>query len=657
MTIRRRGQAVVLVTGIVMGCVPGVSHQSSGPEIVSGASGVLVPSRPGAVPRFDAPRNSARPARPIVGGTLIALDDGRTAVAADPDRDRLFVADYASQVVLADIALDPGDEPGRLVEDNQGRVHVALRAGGAVVTLLRNPWRLAARRPVCAAPRGIAFDARTDLLHVACAEGVLVSLPAAPEAAPVRRLALDGDLRDVVVDGSSLLVSRFRSAEVLTLDADGQMTSRLSPPARDTFRQVHHKDKNGESLTSEPGTMTSSVAWRMVKLRQGQALLLHQRALAEEVTVEQPGGYGGTCGGIVESAVSAVGALGGRRPSPALGQVVVGVDLAVSPDGERLAIAAPGNELVSPPFGGPQITIAPTNQVFTEGSTCMGGFGGLRPTMPGPPAPPPPPDAGDGLPDPVDAHQPQGGQAIAVAYNKGGHILVQTRQPASIQVITSNRQVVLSDDDRSDVGHDIFHTSSAAGLACASCHPEGGDDGRVWKFADKTGKVEERRTQNLRGGIMATAPFHWNGDLKNLGALMDEVFVKRMSGPPLDASYVAVLSHWLDTIPALPRRPARDTDAASRGQALFQSPAVGCTSCHNGSLLTNNNTVDVGTGRPMQVPSLRGVGWRAPFMHNGCAPTLAQRFTAACGGGDRHGLTSRLTPAQLGDLAAYVETL
>jgi mono/diheme cytochrome c family protein len=256
----------------------------------------------------------------------------------------------------------------------------------------------------------------------------------------------------------------------------------------------------------------------------------------------------------------------------------------------------------------------------------------------------------------VDARPPRG-QVTAVAFNKAGHILVQTRQPASIQVLTANSQVVLADDDRADVGLDIFHTSSFAGLACASCHPEGGDDGRVWKFVDKNGKTEERRTQNLRGGIMATTPFHWNGDLKNLGALMDEVFVRRMSGPQLTQDYVDVLGHWLDTIPPLPRRPARDLAASERGRALFQSPTVGCTSCHNGNLLTNNNTVDVGTGRAMQVPSLRGVGWRAPFMHNGCAPTLTQRFSAACGGGDRHGLTSRLTPAQIADLAAYVETL
>jgi hypothetical protein len=68
-------------------------------------------------------------------------------------------------------------------------------------------------------------------------------------------------------------------------------------------------------------------------------------------------------------------------------------------------------------------------------------------------------------------------------------------------------------------------------------------------------------------------------------------------------------------------------------------------------------TTDVGTGGLFQVPSLRGVGARAPFMHTGCAKTLADRFNPACGGGDKHGVTSGLTTSQIADLVAYMETL
>jgi hypothetical protein len=59
----------------------------------------------------------------------------------------------------------------------------------------------------------------------------------------------------------------------------------------------------------------------------------------------------------------------------------------------------------------------------------------------------------------------------------------------------------------------------------------------------------------------------------------------------------------------------------------------------------------------LQVPSLRGLGLRAPFMHDGCAKTLEERFTSDCGGGDKHGHTSHLTSAEISDLTAYLRSL
>jgi cytochrome c peroxidase len=94
-----------------------------------------------------------------------------------------------------------------------------------------------------------------------------------------------------------------------------------------------------------------------------------------------------------------------------------------------------------------------------------------------------------------------------------------------------------------------------------------------------------------------------------------------------------------------------------RGKALFESESVGCASCHSGPRFTNNANADVGTGDVFQVPSLLGVSARAPFMHDGCAPTLRDRFSGYCGGDDKHGVTSNLTPADLDDLVSYLETL
>jgi cytochrome c peroxidase len=105
--------------------------------------------------------------------------------------------------------------------------------------------------------------------------------------------------------------------------------------------------------------------------------------------------------------------------------------------------------------------------------------------------------------------------------------------------------------------------------------------------------------------------------------------------------------------------PIRDAAAVERGWTLFNDPVVACATCHSGPRFSNNQTMLVGTGKAFQVPSLLGIGARAPYMHDGCAPTLKERFssTKPCGGGDMHGKTSQLSAPQIDDLVAYLESL
>jgi mono/diheme cytochrome c family protein len=247
------------------------------------------------------------------------------------------------------------------------------------------------------------------------------------------------------------------------------------------------------------------------------------------------------------------------------------------------------------------------------------------------------------------------GEVIAVSYagTGAGILLAQTREPAAIWRADTGASIGLATDSRADTGHLIFHVNAGGGLACASCHPEGGEDGRVWNFACQGA----RRTQSIRGGITPTAPFHWDGTETDFSRLMGDVFSGRMAGPSLTTNQAMAVQAWVDTIPALPAMAGLDAAAVARGKALFDDANVGCATCHAGTLLTNNATVDVGTGSALQVPSLRGVVWRGPFMHTGCATTLADRFGAACGGGDKHGVTSTLSAAQLGDLTTYLQSL
>ncbi len=83
----------------------------------------------------------------------------------------------------------------------------------------------------------------------------------------------------------------------------------------------------------------------------------------------------------------------------------------------------------------------------------------------------------------------------------------------------------------------------------------------------------------------------------------------------------------------------------ARGEVLFHDKKVACADCRGGPMLTNNRNEDVGKGERLQVPSLLGIAGRAPFMHDGCAATLRDRFDPLCGG-DKHGDVSGLTSAQ-----------
>jgi hypothetical protein len=602
-------------------------------------------------PQFGA--TLAQPVAPpaISGGTLRVMRDGHTAVAADPDRDRVYIVDLATRGVTT-VMLTPGDEPGRVVEDNAGRAHVALRRGGAVVSIDVAAGTIAGRRSVCAAPRGIAYDRASDLLHVACSEGALISLPAGGGDA-VRSVPLPNDVRDVAVDGPRLRISRFRTAELLTVEADGSVSGSVSP-------------KSWRATAVRGGQQfTASTAWKMAEMPDGGVIMLHQRGVVDEV---QPvvGGYGGpdTCSSIVHPAVTMVSAEGNMRSGPAMIGMVLAVDMAVATDGKRVAFVAAGNATNgvqgSAAFGPPRVFMSDTESITDTNVGCQpDGKHAPCPVVPLPSTgttSSPPPQMGAtspscGVPDP---EVPQVvGEPIAIAFDGAGALVIQSREPAMLTLGRGASPIALSTESRADTGHLIFHANAGGNLACASCHAEGNDDGRVWSFTCEG----ERRTQSLHTGLRGTEPFHWSGNEADIGRLMDDVFVGRMSGPKLGTDQADKLLTWIDGQPR-PLRPASGNgDAIARGRTLFNDPQRGaCASCHSGAGFTNNLTVDVGTGGAFQVPSLVGVGSRGPFMHDGCAKTLTDRF-GACGGGDRHGGTSSMTRAEISDLVTYLNSI
>jgi len=505
-------------------------------------------------------------APPLSGGTML-LTSGGLVIASDPSRLAIWIV-QPNVAIVGKVDVLPGDDPGRIAESSDGRVHVALRGSGDVLSFDPASPDSVERWQVCAGPRGLAFDPAKNLLHVACVRGELVSVPL--DGGPERRLLVGDDVRDVVVEGNGLWLSYFRSAKVALLEAETGKVIATHVPTAET---------NGFG-----GTIvgTSAVAWRMTKALGAGVLLSYQIAKPPDSVANAP----------------AVPAYYGTGQSPLVIPAVV-----------SLWVGAGSIQETTPSFPTPGLTMdasAPSQYAL-----CLSS------------------DVTDGI------------SAIAMPGNNYG-CYYQTRDlvagvPLPFLPV--------------DVGSRDFH--AGPGMACASCHPEGRDDGITWQF----GGVP-RRTQSLTGDVTGTAPFHWNGDLDDVKAFMDEVMVTRMARTAPSDEQVDAMTKFLARIPKLPPPPDLDGKTAELGRALFESEEVGCANCHSGPQLTDSSNQDVGTGNLFQVPRLVDVSARGPFLHDGCAATLMDRFLdPSCGGGDAHGATSQLTKEQLGYLVEYLRSL
>lgn len=223
-------------------------------------------------------------------------------------------------------------------------------------------------------------------------------------------------------------------------------------------------------------------------------------------------------------------------------------------------------------------------------------------------------------------------------------------------------------------------------IACASCHPGGDSDHRVWDFTDRGEGL--RRTPPLFGRT-SDGPLHWSAnfdevqDFENdirrhfggLGLMDPADFEAREDtlGPPkaglsadLDAlaAYVTSLSQDL---------PSPRADGAAAGAAIFERE--NCRDCHSGERYTDSALVDgaprlhdVGTlgigsgqrlGGPLlgiDTPTLVGL-WHSPrYLHDGSAETLREVLTTRDSEG-RHGNVASLPPAELDALLAFLESL
>ena len=331
---KNSGVGSVLGGLLALGALSGCGPDSSYPVGVTAPG----PSTSGLEPLFagKTTRANAKVA-PISGGTLLVTKDGH-AVVSDPDRDAVHVVDLATQKV-ASIALQEGDEPGRVVAGPDGTAFVAARRGG-VVLAIDTAQATAKRFPVCAAPRGVAYDGTLSKLYVACRSGVLAELDASTGAVTARH-RLDGDLRDVLISGDNLVVTRFKNAELLVVSRAGEVLRRSTPDLA----------SSSGGLGVSAAAFTPAVAFRALSLPGGGVLVGHVDSSDTTLPSGVGAYYGASCGGsVADLSVSIMNPYAGTdrasistSVASRLGGASGPLDIAVSPDGQRVAMLASGN--------------------------------------------------------------------------------------------------------------------------------------------------------------------------------------------------------------------------------------------------------------------------------------------------------------------------
>ncbi len=268
------------------------------------------------------------------------------------------------------------------------------------------------------------------------------------------------------------------------------------------------------------------------------------------------------------------------------------------------------------------------------------------------------------------------------AATKLADVVTVGREPLSAQVL-QGKQIFYNADDRR-MNRDKY-------LSCASCHQDGGHDGRVMDFTDRGEGLRNTTVLNGRRGT-GHGRVHWSAnfdeiqdfehDIRNsfggTGFMTDAQFNTGTRNQPLGERKTGVsveldaLSAYVSSLGSVGASPYRNADgtltaAAVAGQQIFRGSGK-CSTCHSGpeftdsatGVLHNVGTIKVSSGKRLggtltgiDTPTLKGVWDTPPYLHDGSAATLLDVLTTANSGG-LHGTTSGLTSVQLQQLVAYL---
>ncbi len=250
-------------------------------------------------------------------------------------------------------------------------------------------------------------------------------------------------------------------------------------------------------------------------------------------------------------------------------------------------------------------------------------------------------------------------EGLAVVYGAFGGQLAAVALDGGEDRTTDLDAALPKLDTALHLGRSLFYRSNdrritADGIACASCHPDGADDGITWSTPEGP-----RQTLLLAGRVASSAPYGWSRNEPTLGAYIYDTSA-RLGGGRLHQEEIDALAKYLESMPAPPRRAVPES-AVAHGMRVFLDK--GCGDCHVGGTGSDNRGHDLDAapadaGAPRRThfdtPSLRSVSLSGPYFHDGRYRSLTELLADP---NSRMGATASLTGEERVAVQAFLEAL
>ena len=615
--------------------------------------------------------------KPQTSGGLVLHESQGQAWNVNPDNDTVSVIDTLSRTRLDEIAV--GDHPVSVQVAPDGRIWVVNKGGASISVIDPTMMQVVSTLNLAAgsAPHGLVFVPELGSAYVALeATGELVQLDASSGAGQLSRY-LGGNIRHVSVANDKILVSRFVTptlpnewtaapivesggvqfgGEVLVVDArtmvqDGVVVLQHSNRGVSEHTGPGIPNYLGPAVVSPDGT----AAW--VPSKQDNILAGALR-----------GGQGMTFDQTVRAVTSRIDLAGMAETFWARidhDNASVASHAAFGPYGAYLFTALEGNReiVVSDAYTAIELMRFDTGRAPQALAV-----------------------SGDGTALYAHNFMDRSVSIFDISRITGSNELEVTLE-ATVNTVAS--EALAADVLK---GKQLFYDARDPRLAldsymsCASCHNQGGHDGRIWDF---TGLGEGlRNTTTLEGrAAIAHGFLHWSanfdevqdfeGQIRNFAGgtgLMDDAdFLAGTRSDPLGDPKTGLspdldaLAAYLGSLTTFPASPHRNPDGTltpegEAGLALFHSH--GCVDCHTPDRYTDSsvgNVHDIGTitaasGQRLgstldgiDTPTLISAWATGPFLHDGSAQDTEEAIEA-------HSAIS-LTASELASLGAYLEQL